>query len=512
MAELPSSPRSLWRTTLPPAREPLDGPADVDVVVIGAGITGLSTAVLAAQSGCRVLVIEDRSLGAGATGFSTAKVSVLHGLKYSKLARQHSTEVAARYAAAQMQGLSWLRSRAPGFEPATALTYATDDTTRGQIEDEVAACQAAGISARLVETLDVPYPTRGAVAVDEQGQIDPLPLLAALGDEVESLGGRIVERTRALAVRDGRRRAIVRTSRGDVRAQWVVVATGLPFLDRSLLFARTEPKASYVLAVRTSDPLPSGMLLSAGEPLRSLRTAPDPDRDGERLLLVGGESHKTGDDAHPARRYQALLDWTTERFAVETVPYRWATEDFMPDDGLPFVGSVWPLPTRVQVATGYAKWGFTNGVAAAHALVATITDTAPPDYAADWDTRRPDVLRGAREVVKANVDVAAKLIGGWTGALARDHTARPTVTSPVGGAGAVSAVCTHLGGIVRWNDGDQCWDCPLHGSRFEPDGTLLHGPAVRDLKRRPRAKRTRLPDMSEPTTGLHAVRSGKPRE
>jgi Rieske Fe-S protein len=227
------------------------------------------------------------------------------------------------------------------------------------------------------------------------------------------------------------------------------------------------------------------MLLSAGEPLRSLRTAPDPDRDGERLLLVGGESHKTGDEAHPAHRYQALLDWTTERFAVEDVPYRWATEDFMPDDGLPFVGSVWPLPTRVQVATGYAKWGFTNGVAAAHALVATITETAAPDYAADWDTRRIDVLRGAREAARANADVAAKLVGGWTDALVRGHTARPTVTAPIDGATMpVSAVCTHLGGIVRWNDGDQCWDCPLHGSRFEPDGTLLHGPAVRDLKRR----------------------------
>ena len=175
---------------------------------------------------------------------------------------------------------------------------------------------------------------------------------------------------------------------------------------------------------------------------------------------MGGESHKTGDDAHPAHRYQALLDWTNERFAVETVPYRWATEDFMPDDGLPFVGSVWPLPTRVQVATGYAKWGFTNGVAAAHALVATITDTAPPDYAADWDTRRPDVLRGAREVVKANVDVAAKLIGGWTGALARDHTAQPTVTAPVGGARAVSAVSPTSAESCAGTTATNARDCP----------------------------------------------------
>ena len=148
-------------------------------------------------------------------------------------------------------------------------------------------------------------------------------------------------------------------------------------------------------------------------------------------------------------------------------------------------------PLEGLVATGYAKWGFTNGVAAAHALVATMTDEPPPSYAADWSTRRLDLRAGARDALRANADVAAKLVSGWTTAVARNHTLRPTVPADTHSNGtssaAVSAVCTHLGGIVRWNDGDSCWDCPLHGSRFAADGTLLHGPAVRDLKRRARA-------------------------
>jgi glycine/D-amino acid oxidase-like deaminating enzyme len=487
MPNLPDPTRSLWRHEEPRARAGLDGPLDVDVAVIGAGITGLTTAALAAEAGCRVAVLEDRSVGAGATGFSTAKVAVLHGLKYAELADRHGPEVTTRYAEAQLLGLAWLRDRAPGFEARAALTYAIDDRTRQQVEAEAAACNAAGIPAHVVDHLDVPFPNRGAVVVDGQGQIDPMPLLTALADEVEALGGHVFERTRALGVHDRRGGAVVRTEAGEVRARWVVVATGVPFLDRSLLFARTEPKASYCIAVRTGDSV-DGMLLSAGSPTHSLRTAPDPDRPGERLLIVGGEGHKTGDDESPRQRYQALLDWASEHFDVQDVPYRWSAEDFVPDDSLPFVGPVWPLPTHILVATGYAKWGFTNGVAAAHALAAAVTDQEPPAFAADWSTRRLDLRAGAREALEANADVATKLVSGWTGAIARSHSLRPTVDALEGAAPSssdgLSAVCTHLGGIVRWNDGDSCWDCPLHGSRFASDGTLLHGPAVRDLKRR----------------------------
>ena len=159
----------------------------------------------------------------------------------------------------------------------------------------------------------------------------------------------------------------------------------------------------------------------------------------------------------------------------------------MPDDSLPFVGPVWPVPTRILVATGFAKWGFTNGVAAAHAITATITGAARPDYADDWDTRRLDLRAGAREAAKANADAAKKLVSGWTSAVARTRSLRPTVEPTAAEHEGLSAVCTHLGGIVRWNDGDRCWDCPLHGSRFASDGTLVHGPAVRDLKRREHA-------------------------
>jgi glycine/D-amino acid oxidase-like deaminating enzyme len=279
---LPPHPESLWRATTPQLRPPLTEPAEVDVAVVGAGITGMVTAVLAARAGQRVLVIEDQSIGAGATGFSTAKVTTLHGLKYSMLTQRHGTEVAARYARAQHAGLEWLRDRWPAMETATAMTYATDESTRAEVQAEATAAADAGLDARFIEDVDVPFATRGAVAIDRQGQIDPTPLLWSLADEIESLGGRVVENTRALGVR-GIGRSTVRTTGGDVKADWVVVATGLPFLDRSLLFARTEPKCSYVIAVRT----PADAIVAHRRGPGSTRAAPSDRRGREPQDRLG---------------------------------------------------------------------------------------------------------------------------------------------------------------------------------------------------------------------------------
>jgi glycine/D-amino acid oxidase-like deaminating enzyme/nitrite reductase/ring-hydroxylating ferredoxin subunit len=482
---IPAELTPLWPTG-GTRRSTFDPSVSADVVVVGAGITGIATALAARSAGLDVLVVEDRVIGAGATCLSTAKVAVLHGLRYSSLTDRHGPEVAARYAAGQRAGLEWLREHAgSSFEAASAATYATDDSSLRDVRAEVEAARAAGIAARFVDRVDVPFPTSGAVVVDDQASVDPRELLALLVDRFEGLGGRIVEGVRVLGVRDGRRGVTVRTAAGAVQARWVVVATGLPILDRGLLFARTEPRTSYCIAVRTSDPLPAEMLLSAGEPVRSLRTAPDPDRPGSRVLIVGGAGHKTGDGRSTVDCYEELCAWAADRYAVAEVPWRWSTEDFVPDDGLPFVGEIWPLPTSTLVATGYAKWGFTNGAAAALALVAHMTGAEAPPWSADWTPRRLDLRHGASEALKANGDVAVKLVGGWAGLVARGKAFPPTVTAEVDGqAHAVSAVCTHLGGVVRWNDADRCWDCPLHGSKFAPDGTLLHGPAVKDLATR----------------------------
>jgi Rieske Fe-S protein len=274
----------------------------------------------------------------------------------------------------------------------------------------------------------------------------------------------------------------------------VVVATHFPFLDRGLFFARMHPERSYVVAARVAGALPQGMYLSSDRPSHSLRAHPDGDAE---LLLVGGESHKTG-KGHASERYSALEDWARERFAVESVEYRWATQDNMPADGMPFVGRLTPRSKRVLVATGFRKWGLANGTAAARMIADSILGRRNA-WAHAFDPQRANVAAAAPSLLKENADVAFHF---FADRLAKRSAADGLAPGEgrVTGAGlgqralykdedgrvhSLSARCTHLGCIVSWNDAERTWDCPCHGSRFAADGAVIQGPAVHPLPARP---------------------------
>ena len=503
MAEpvLPTRPSSLWLDrTLPPApRRPmtLAHDAAVDVAVVGGGITGLVTALLCARAGARVGVFEAARIGRGATGNTTAKLTVLHQLVYEEIRRIHGTEVAAVYALANQTGLDWIADYCADvpearLERQSAFTYAWDRSGIGQLEAEARAARAAGVDAEVVEDLDVPFGAEAAVTVRNQAQFDPVPFLHRLADDVESEGGSIWEDTRVLGVSDGAREATLHTSGGDVRARWVVAATGLPFADRGMFFARCKPSGTYLVAGRVDEPL-DGMWISSSGPDRSLRSATDV--DGSPLVLVGGESHQTGQDIRSMERYRALAADAHEWFGVEDVPHRWFTEDFVSSDRIPLVGRQWALPTRVLVATGYSKWGLANSVAAAMSLSATISGDEAPEWAEAFDSNRFS-RKSVMQVAKLNGEVAKRYVSDWAGALTSADRHEPdegqgvvvrrgrrldAVSRLDAETHTVSAVCTHLGGVVQWNQAEGTWDCPLHGSRFCNDGEMLHGPATADL-------------------------------
>jgi glycine/D-amino acid oxidase-like deaminating enzyme/nitrite reductase/ring-hydroxylating ferredoxin subunit len=488
---------SIWlpRATFdPPTTTSL--PAQSDVVVLGAGIAGMAAATRLARVGLDVVVLDAATAASGTTGHSSAKVSLVHGLNAHRIAARDGLETAVDYLTANRLGLDWIAEQVDslsidcGWQRRPGITYVTDPRNDAAVGREIDVMTSAGIAASRVE-LELPYPTSAAVSVADQAQFDPVRFVRGLVSDFEANGGSLIEGCRATRVDQRSSGAVVRTSMGDVHADWVVVATGLPFLDRGAMFARAEPKSSYVIACDV-DRLPAdGMYLSADGPTRSLRTAPIGDRT---VLLVGGEGHKTGQGGDTRLRYDTLTEWADAHFGVVEVLHRFSAHDYTTADLRPFVGPLVPGRRRVLVATGFNKWGFTNAAAGAAVLEATITGAPMPDWAHVFSTARIPVS-GFATLVSANLDVGAHMIGGWVDGL-RSHRrpmagegrvtrrgARPVAVSVEDDntVCSVSGYCTHLGGIVAWNPADRTWDCPLHGSRFGRDGTMHHGPAVADL-------------------------------
>lgn len=495
--------KSLWRDAPLdiPTQPPLTDASHHEVVVVGAGLTGLATAHLLATAGRQVTVVEAREVGAGTTGGSTAKVSLLQGTALSQLRARHSEAVVRAYVRANTEGQEWLNSTLTSLgavpERRDAWTYAVTPSGSHKVADERDAARALGLPVDAETASELPFAVRDAVVLRDQAQIDPMRALAVLARAVADAGGIIVTGHLVTSVdghgplRVGVRQDDDPTEPLEITADTVVLATGCPILDRGLHFARLEPHRSYGLAFDVSGPVPQGMYLSADAATRSLRSAPGPGHSVR--LLVGGEGHVTGREGSEQHRVDRLTAWARAHFPVTDRTHAWSAQDYRSLDRLPIVGHLPGGHGRIHVATGFNKWGMTNGAAAALAIAGDILGT-PRAWAGEVYHERAQ-LSSIADALRTNGQVAAAMVSGWTSALMTSEPppgegqgrvvrrgGRPVAVCTVDGVThEVSGVCTHLGGIVAWNDAERSWDCPLHGSRFDADGRRLEGPATADL-------------------------------
>ncbi|GAA3610845.1 FAD-dependent oxidoreductase [Agrococcus terreus] len=493
MGDMPRTPNaSLWLD---------DGPAIAldeaivqrpDAVVVGAGITGLSTAVALARQGASVLVLEARAPGAFATGSTTAKVSLLQSDRLHRILSLARRDAAQAFVDGSRAAQSWLLELLDGagaeVERRSAVSFAWTPEGADALEQELEAARSLGVPAAHGGAEQLPFAVAGAIELEAQAQVQPVAMLAALAAEARAHGAIIARRT-VRGVRRSERGVVVTTDEGEVRAGAAVLATGSPVPAR-ITSSLLEAHRSYAAAYRVPGALPAPMAISVDSPSRSLRTAR---HRGEEVLVVGGPGHPVGRHDDPRRLVAELDGWVRARFPGAERTHVWSAQDYRTPDRLPWIGARPGSRGGILLATGFDKWGMTSGVLSALAIAGRLGG-AEPDWARTL-RRRGATPAALGSAVGSGLAVGAAQVRAASAALRPVEAPgegegrvglegpRLVATSTVEGeTRSVSAFCPHVGALVQWNAQEASWDCSAHGSRFAPDGTRLEGPAACGLR------------------------------
>ena len=489
--------QSYWNATAPAHGYPhLSDNLDVDVAIIGGGIVGVTTARLLKDRGVSFALIEARRIGEGVTGKSTAKVTSQHNIKYTTIERKFGEEGAECYADANEAGVRTVVELVQrhgidcNLERVPAFTYTRDERQVSALEKEVELARVLGLPASLTRETGLPFDVLAAMRWDDQAQFHPVRYAKGLAATLPGDGGHVFEGSRATAW-DAHR---VETETGEVRAKHVVMATHLPLGQTGLFYAETHPHMHPVIMGRAdASRVPAGMHISVESPRHSLRAHRDP--QGQAWMIFTGPHFKHGHVDQERESFAEIERFAAEHFGVAP-DYRWTNEDYTPMDQAPFIGWSSSGSGACLVATGFDAWGLSMGTAAAMMIADLVQDRENP-WLDLFDARRVKPIAGGKEFLKANAEVAADLAAGYLSRKPRSFDdLRPgdgavlkidghniaAYRDPDGGLHAVSAVCTHMGCIVGWNETDRSWDCPCHGSRFDLKGEVIHGPAVKPLK------------------------------
>lgn len=496
---LPETSRSFWiASTLESMYPTLTQDVSVDVAIVGAGLVGITAAKLLKQAGKTVAVIEADHVATGVSGHTTAKVTSLHQLIYADLIKEIGEEKARLYGESNQAALEQVATLVQqgnidcDFERKAAHTFATDYEQLDHVKNEVEAAQRLGLPVSFVKETGLPFEIMGAVKFENQIQFHPRKYILNLAGTIPGDGSHVFENTRVQAV-DGENPCVVKTENGyTVTARDVIIATNAPILDQGLFFAKAYPKRSYLIGAWI-DPAkdPGGMFIGTGETYHSIRTTP---HEGRTLLLIGGGGHKVGAVSNTEERYDRLAEYAYAHFGVEEIAYRWSSQDMVSFDRLPYIGKLTPFSNHIHVATGFSLWGMSKSTLSAMILSDLILGKENP-WADLYDATRPTPFV-SQQSIKQNLDVGRHWLGDrLKGLMESPDKVKPGEGKVVtedgkkiaayreedGTLHKVSAVCSHLGCIVTWNDAEKSWDCPCHGARYSCEGTVLHGPAVKDL-------------------------------
>ncbi len=508
---------SVWMKTAQPAPEPpLAQDAEAEVCVVGAGISGITTAYLLAREGRNVLVLDDGPVGSGETERTTAHLSNALDDRYTTLEKLHGEDgarLAAQSHAAAIEKIGQIAKQGNipcDFYRLDGYLFTPPGGSLADLDKELKAAHRAG----LVEVEKVAraplasFDTGPCLRFPQQAQFNPTPYLVALAERIKERGGRIFSGARVTSVEEEDDRVTIHTASGQkVFCRNAVVATNTPINDRFTIHTKQAPYRTYVIAARIpQNSVPWNLYWDNGQTAEDeqggtsgsyhyVRLFREPGDKVHDLLIVGGEDHKTGQAANANERWGNLERWAWERFPmIDSLAYQWSGQVLEPVDGLAFIGRN-PGNTNVYIITGDSGHGITHGTLGAM-LVTDLICGRPNEWAELYNPART-TLRSSAEFLKENLNVAATYIDylargrfksedeippGFGAVLATGLKKQAVYRSKDGSLVRLSAVCPHLKCIVHWNPGEQTWDCPCHGSRFTALGEVITGPATAALE------------------------------
>lgn len=478
----------------------LDCDLSVEVVIIGGGITGLSTAAALVNAGRSVVLLEAARVGCGSTGHSSGTLCAtvepsLHLLREKWGEKTIATVVHSRQQAIDQVEKNVARYRLQcDFKRQPWALYSIDGSAheRDAIESEYHAALATGLDARLALDLPLPYMTRKAMVIPQQAQFNPTQYVRQLAAALDSPQCRIFEMSAVTHIDE--QHGMVSTSSYNVRADHIVIATHTP-KGVSLLHTELSVYREYAVAAELTLPtLDVGIFQQAGFDPTLIRTAMI---NAKPHVLLMGQKHRASPQQDGDHPYQRLSECLAKRFQL-AADYRWSAQYYCAADGLPFIGSS-SSSSNVYLATGLGSNGLAYGVLAGEMIadeIAGIQNT----FAELYSPRRFTPVKSAINFVRENFNVAGCYIKDYAQAAGQNDVRELKCDQgkliEIGGEKLaayrdnggklhlVSAVCTHLKCIVRWNHAEHSWDCPCHGSRFDIDGSVIEGPALKPLSQR----------------------------
>ncbi|MEO6583470.1 MAG: FAD-dependent oxidoreductase [Ferruginibacter sp.] len=492
---------SLWQSSkqsIPTTAYPAD--ELFDVAIIGAGITGLSTAISLQKAGKKCIVLEAANIGFGTSGGTTAHLNTFFDSPYNEVIDNFGEDNAKLLAKSALEALTTINENISafkidcGYDERTGYVFSVEEKQNKELDKLVEATQKVGLPMGFINDNPFPIPYIKIAAIEGQAQFNPTEYLFGLADAFTKKGGVVIENCRVTDIEEDETLTIV-TAQGKLKATHAVYATHIP-PGVNILHFRNAPYRSYAMAVTLKNGVyPQALGYDMCEPYHYYRSQKV---DGQEYLIAGGEDHKTGHEENTDQCFRRLESYLRKYFEVDTIAYKWSSQYYQPTDGLPYIGHLAGNRENIFCATGYNGNGMIYGTLAGNILRDLIIKN-DSIYKELFKPARVKPVAGFVNFVKEAADVVTHFVGdkispeniseltelaagearvvkyeGHTLALYKDDNHKLY---------AVNSACTHINCNVGWNNAEKTWDCPCHGSRFNYDGTMLTSPARKDLEK-----------------------------